>query len=276
MTAKTGERTCSVCGMFYPSNAAELRQNLSDMLDAAAPGPMEGTVLGIISPHAGYVYSGPTASFAYTLLRGKKYDTVVIVSPSHREYFDGISVFPGDAYRTPLGVVLVDRDLRKELLQQSAAIRSSNAGHGDEHAVEVHLPFLQHVLGDFSFLPVVMGDQKRHYCFALGEALGKVLRGKRALIVASTDLSHYYPADLANRLDAVAIEDVGKFDYEKLMVDLEQNRTEACGGGPVVAVMLALRTLGARKMAVLHHCNSGDVTGDLSQVVGYLAAVAYA
>ena len=276
MTMKTAERACSVCGTFYPAGAEELRQNLREMLEAARPPEIEGTIRGVIGPHAGYVYSGTTAAHAYTLLRGSSYDTVVVVSPSHREYFDGVSVFSGDSYATPLGIVSVDKELRAELLKQSPIIKSSRSGHGEEHAVEVHLPFLQHVLGDFTFLPVVMGDQKREYCFALGEALGSVLKGKNALLVASTDLSHYYAGDVADRLDAVAIKDVQKFDYENLMLDLEQNRAEACGGGPAVAVMLALHALGVGKMTILHHCNSGDVTGDFSQVVGYLAAVAYA
>jgi len=173
-------------------------------------------------------------------------------------------------------VVPVNKELRSELLKLSPVVRSSQAGHGEEHAVEVHLPFLQHMLGQFTFLPIVMGDQKRTYCLELGKALGEALKGKNALLVASTDLSHYYTADRANRLDAVAIDDIGTFDYERLMLDLEEDRTEACGGGPVVAVMRALHDLGVGKISVLHHCNSGDVTGDFSQVVGYLAAVAYA
>ena len=276
MTRKTAERTCSVCGLFYPAEAEELRRTVSEMLAAASPPKTEGNVRGIIGPHAGYVYSGPTAAHAYALLRGSTYDTVVVVSPSHREYFDGVSVFPGEAYITPLGTVPVDKELREKLLRHSPIVRSSHAGHGEEHAIEVHLPFLQCVLGEFKFLPVVMGDQKREYSFGLGDALGEVLQGRNALLVASTDLSHYYPADVANKLDAVAIDDVGNFEYERLMLDLEHNRTEACGGGPAVAVMRALHKLGVRKMTVLHHCNSGDVTGDFSQVVGYLAAAAYA
>ncbi len=276
MTVKAAERRCSVCGLFYPADSAELRRNVTDMLAAAKPPAVQGAIRGIIGPHAGYVYSGPTAAHAYSLLKGTSYDTVVVVSPSHHEYFDGVSVYPGDAYVTPLGVVPIDKELRKGLLQRSSAVRASNVGHGEEHAVEVHLPFLQQVLGTFKLLPIVMGDQDRTYCYGLGKALGDVLQGKNALLVASTDLSHYYTGDVAERLDAVAIADIRQFDYEQLMGDIENKHTEACGGGPVVAVMLALHTLGVEKMSILHHCNSGDVTGDFSQVVGYLAAVAYA
>jgi hypothetical protein len=276
MTVKRAERQCEVCGMFYPADPDELRQDIRDLISGVKLPKLDGTVRGIIGPHAGYMYSGFTAAHAYALLQGAKYSSVVIVSPSHREYFDGISVFPGDSYGTPLGVVPVDAKLRERLLKQSSAVTASSAGHGAEHAIEVHLPFLQCVLGEFSFLPIVIGNQKRENCFELGKALGEVLVNENTLIVASTDLSHYHPASVADKLDAIVIDHVRKFEYETLMYDLESQKAEACGGGPTVAVMLALWRLGVRKMAVLHHCNSGDVTGDNSQVVGYLAAAAYA
>lgn len=276
MIVKAAERQCAVCGLFYPADADELRENIREMIAAAKPMSVEGRIRGVIGPHAGYVYSGPTAAYAYSLLQGASYDTVVVVSPSHREYFDGVSVFAGESYATPLGVVPIDKRMREELLHEKRVVKSSYAGHGEEHAVEVHLPFLQCVLGDFKLLPIVMGDQKREYCRDLGETLGRVLHEKNALLVASTDLSHYYPAEIANRLDSVVIDAVKSFDYDRLMLDLDENRAEACGGGPIVAVMLALHRLGVKKMTVLHHCNSGDVIGDFSQVVGYLAAVAHA
>ncbi|MBM2841718.1 MAG: hypothetical protein HW412_2246 [Bacteroidetes bacterium] len=270
------ERPCEVCGMFYPADPSELRRNIGELLSSVMALPkITGTVRGIVGPHAGYKYSGFTAAHAYSLLKGAKYSSVVIVSPSHREYFDGISVFPGHSYVTPLGVVPVDEELRERLLKQCSEVTASYAGHGPEHAIEVQLPFLQYVLGEFRFLPIVIGDQKRENCFALGDALAEVLADENALIIASTDLSHYHPSSVANNLDAIVIDDVKKFDYEGLMNDLEFQKTEACGGGPTVAVMLALWRLGVRKIAVLHHCNSGDVTGDSSQVVGYLAAAAY-
>jgi AmmeMemoRadiSam system protein B len=273
---KITERECSVCGQFYPAGAGELRENIREMISEAKGPKIEGTIRGVVAPHAGYMYSGVTAAYAYACLQGAKYSTVVVVSPSHRDLFDGVSVFPGDSYSTPLGVVRIDEELREALLQHTSVVKALYSGHGEEHAVEVQLPFLQHVLGEFKFLPLVIGDQRREYCFALGEALGDAVRKTNVLLVASTDLSHYYPSSVAEKLDAVAINDIKTFDYESLMRDLEFQRTEACGGGPTVAVMLALSRLGVRKMAILHHCNSGDVTGDHSQVVGYLSAVAYA
>ncbi len=207
------------------------------------------------------------------MLVGNTFRTVVIISPSHREYFDGISVYSGDAYRTPLGDVEVDKELRQAVLQGQGSIVVSQFGHREEHAVEVQIPFLQEVLLSFKILPMVMGDQRREYCHLLGERLGEVLKAGDNLLVASTDLSHYYHYDVCRKLDSVFIDSVVNFDVEKLMRDLESERTEACGGGPAVAAMIAAKNLGATKSEVLHHCNSGDVTGNKSQVVGYLSAV---
>lgn len=277
MMTEKADRECAVCGQFYPSDPGELRRDIGELIARATLPKIEGTIRGVIGPHAGYIYSGFTAAHAYGLLKGGEYSTVVVVSPSHQEYFDGISVYSGNSYSTPLGIVRVDKELRTRLLDRAnGAVTASPAGHRGEHAIEVHLPFLQHVLGEFPFLPLVMGDQRKQYCFALGEILGDVLKGENVLLVASTDLSHYHPADVARQLDAITIEDVKNFDYEALMRDLDLERTEACGGGPAVAVMMALRRLGVRKMSILHQCNSGDITGDHAQVVGYFAAAAYA
>jgi hypothetical protein len=262
--------------MFYPQHPETIRKDVTSMLGRVKREPIGGKVRGVISPHAGYMYSGFTAAHGFAHLQGSSYSTVVVVSPSHREYFDGISVYGGDGYSTPLGTVTIDKRLREKLLQHCAYVSVSELGHRDEHAVEVQLPFLQFVLPGFAFVPVVIGDQKREYCFALGKALASVLADEDFLLVASTDLSHYYDGEMAERLDNVFREDVCKFDYEKLMTDLETGKTEACGGGPTVAVMFALHELGIRKIEVLHHCNSGDVTGDTHRVVGYLSAIAHA
>jgi hypothetical protein len=173
-------------------------------------------------------------------------------------------------------VIPIDTALRDRLIAASPIVSASAQGHGQEHAIEVHLPFLQSILPPFRLLPLVVGHQSREICFRLGEDLAGVLRGENALLVASTDLSHYYPASVARGLDAAVIADLERFDPESLMDDLEAGKGEACGGGPVIAVMAALKLLGARTMEVVHHCTSGDITGDTSSVVGYVAAVAYA
>jgi|ERR1041385_4216671 AmmeMemoRadiSam system protein B len=268
-------RPPAVAGMFYPVNRNVLEPEIEQLLDQASVDPMKETIVALISPHAGYQYSGPTAANGFKLLKDKKFDSVVIVSPSHREYFDGISVYDGSAYRTPLGTLSIDESLRQELLNNETLIQESALGHGQEHGVEVQLPFIQKTLGEIKILPIVMGDQRREYCFHLGDKLADVLKGKNALLIASTDLSHYYPYDIAMGLDNIIIDDIERFNYEQMMTDLESERAEACGGGPTVAVLVAARKLGANQVRILHHCNSGDITGDHSGVVGYLSAVVF-
>jgi AmmeMemoRadiSam system protein B len=268
-------RTCAVCGLFYPSDPAALKTEVTGLIGASKLKKGDGRVMGVISPHAGYLYSGSTAASGFALLAGESYDTVVIISPSHRDYFEGVSVYQGDAYRTPMGTVRVDSGLRDRLIDTCDIVVASERGHGEEHAIEVQLPFLQSVIPTFSFLPLVIGHQRRENCFHLGEALGMLLSGMKPLVVASTDLSHYHTSEIAERLDAVVIRRIEQFDPEGLMEDLEEGNTEACGGGPAVAAMVALKRIGARRMVVVRHCNSGDVTGDYSSVVGYLSAVAY-
>lgn len=268
-----------VAGMFYPAKPAELREQVSDLLSLAGTSKGRkhagGRIRGIIAPHAGYAYSGLTAAHAYSLVQGEKFDTVVIVSPSHREYFKAISVYSGDVYNTPLGGIEVNAKVRDKLVAASTGIIASDHGHLAEHALEVQLPFLQTVLPSFQLVPIVMGDQSPELCFELGRVLAETVRSENALLVASTDLSHYHPAATAERLDRVIISDIKHFDCEQLMNDLESRYTEACGGGPTVAVLSALKLLGVKNVEVVHYSNSGDTTGDYASVVGYLSAVAY-
>lgn len=274
MNTSSAIREPAVAGLFYPDDPDELRSRISELLDRVPPVGAHRTAVALVSPHAGYDYSGYTAAHAYKLLGRAQYTTVVIVSPSHREYFDGVSVYPGGGYRTPLGVVPVDESLRREILGMSPLIRATLQGHRQEHALEVQLPFLQQTIGTFSVLPLVMGDQRSEYCTELGEVLGKALHGKDALLVASTDLSHFHPSDVAESLDRIIMRDVAAFDPERLLSDLHSDRAEACGGGPTAAVLIAARRLGAEGVSILHHSTSGDTTGDMSSVVGYFSAVA--
>ncbi len=267
-------RPASVAGVFYPGDPGELARLIAGMMHANK-GEGDSPVRGIIAPHAGYPYSGPTAALAYEKLTKGAYNVAVIVAPSHREFFEGVSVFDGDAYATPLGSVPVDADLRTALCSAAPFVRASLKGHGPEHAVEVHVPFLQSVLGDFSILPLVIGHQTPETCYALGEALGTVLRGRNALLVASTDLSHFHADREAREIDSVVIGDVNAFDPRALMSHIADGTAEACGGGPAVAVMTALKILGASRLEVAGYATSGDVTGDRSRVVGYMSAVAY-
>ena len=267
-------RPSAVAGLFYPGNSKTLERDVNSLLANVHLPAVSESIVALISPHAGYIYSGQTAAHGFHLLQGKKFDTVVIVSPSHREYFKGISVYNGSAYSTPLGELQIDKQLRTELLAGETIIEASSRGHQREHAIEVQLPFIQHVLGNVKILPIVMGDQRREYCFHLGNKLSSILHGKKALLIASTDLSHYHTYHEAETLDSIIINSVQRFDEEDLMATLETERSEACGGGPTVAVLVAAKKLGANEIKILHYCNSGDVTGDHANVVGYLSAVA--
>ena len=272
-------RKPAVAGQFYTGNPEVLKREIVGYLDAAKPPAVSGEIIALVSPHAGYTYSGQVAAYGYRLIRGATYDAVVVISPSHAEHFAFASVFPGAAYATPLGEIPVDAELAMLIASKNGLVRADMTGHQartferSEHSLEVQLPFLQVALGQFKLVPIVMGDQSQKTVEALGNVLGDVLAGKSVLIVASTDLSHFHTDQEARALDAVFEERLREFNPDKLLAALSKDETEACGGGPVAAAMIAARALGATRCEVLRHATSGDVTGDKSSVVGYVSAV---
>ncbi len=271
-------RKPAVAGQFYPGNPAALRKDIEHYFENVSMEPVEGTVVALISPHAGYTYSGQVAAYGYRLIKDHAYETVVVISPSHVEYFDYSSVFAGKSYLTPLGEIPVDQDIVRLITGGGELVRTETTGHTfgafqrGEHSLEVQLPFLQVALGDFELVPIVMGSQSRECIEALGDALGEALQGRNALIVASTDLSHFHSDASARRLDGVFMDKLGSFDEAGLSKAIARNETEACGGGPTAAAMIAARKLGADRCTVLQYANSGDITGDASSVVGYVSA----
>jgi AmmeMemoRadiSam system protein B/AmmeMemoRadiSam system protein A len=273
-------RPPAVAGSFYPGSPTELAKMIAQYFHAAPKPMLAGRPLAIVSPHAGYIYSGGIAARGYKILEGEEYNTVIVISPSHAAYFKGVSAFDGKAYSTPLGEIPIDRELTKKIVAQSDLIKLSNEGHfkggqRSEHALEVQLPFLQTTLGKFKLVALVMGDQDPSTCTALGQAIAKALGKQEALIVASSDLSHFHDSRTASKLDSVVLKDIERFDYHKLADDLDSHKTEACGGGPIIAAMVASRALGADAVEITGHGDSGDITGDKSNVVGYLSAVIY-
>jgi MEMO1 family protein len=273
MSEKEIVRAPSVAGIFYEKSPAALRKNIDEMLKRVQLPKVEGTLRAVVSPHAGYMYSGFTAAYAFKLLEGKNYDSVIVVGPSHRDYFDGISIYSGDAYETPLGKVLINHEVRSELLHREKNFIASVTGHRTEHSLEVQLPFLQCVLKEFTIVPIIMGDQRQQLCEQLSVALARVMANKNILLVASSDLSHFHTYDEAVRLDRRVIQAVEQFDSHMFIDKLEKKSFEACGGGPIAVAMKTAQELGANRAKVLHYCNSGDITGDKTGVVGYLAAV---
>ena len=258
--------------LFYEILPDILQKNIEEYLENARVPKPEGTIRALVSPHAGYVYSGFAAAHAYKMIEGNKYDCVIVVGPSHREYFNGISIYPGDAYETPLGVIQINKEIREELLKENASIISSDEGHRSEHSIEVQMPFLQCVFGEFSFVPIIMGDQRRQLCNDLANAIVRVAKNRNILLVASSDLSHYHPYDEAVMLDNRVITELEKFNSETFISKMEEHSFEACGGGPIAAVMNAAQQLGANKADILYYCNSGDISGEKGGVVGYVAA----
>jgi AmmeMemoRadiSam system protein B len=282
MTSDVHIRPPSVAGMFYPGDANELSRRVDELL-ASVDVPLHEARGArprlLVSPHAGYPYSGRVAAHGFRAASLEAAPrTVVVVGPSHVEYFDFSSVFVGEGYETPLGVVAVDRDLAQRLCSGLETVRASDRGHVQphlprgEHSLEVQLPFLQRAFGDdVRIVPIVMGDQSWRTCVELGEALRAAV-DEGALIVASTDLSHFYDARRAAELDGTFCSVLSSMDARALANAVDERRCEACGAGPVVASLLAVEPLSRRGYHELSRAHSGEVTGDNSSVVGYLSA----
>jgi len=264
-------RRAAVAGTWYPGSPAALATAVDGLL-ARTSRDVPGELVALIAPHAGLMYSGPVAAHAYRLLRGRQFDVAVLVGPSHHGGFQGVSIVLGGGFETPFGVVRIQDDLAAELVAASPVVRDYPAAHAREHSLEMQLPFLQHLAPATPIVPLLMGYQTGDTARALGDAMAVVLRNRRALVIASTDLSHYQDAATAALLDQVVIDCVSRFDADGLQRAIDEEPNHACGGGPTVAVMRAARLLGAGDAVVLQYADSGDVSGDKSSVVGYLAA----
>jgi AmmeMemoRadiSam system protein B len=266
-------RRAAVAGSWYPDDPPRLVSELDahlanvDVVPEAAP-------RALVAPHAGLMYSGPVAAYAYNAVRRARPATVVLVGPSHFVPFEGVSIWPDGAWETPLGPMQVDEDLAEGIKAASDIIIEMPSAHGREHSLEMQLPFLAHLLPGVSIVPMVMGRQTQATSFALSHALARAVResGKDVLLLASSDLSHYEDATVAATLDGVVVERVNALDAHGLMDALEREPRHACGGGPMVAVLDAATQLGASNAQVLRYADSGDVSGDKSAVVGYMAA----
>jgi AmmeMemoRadiSam system protein B len=283
----------SVAGSWYPDDPARLTDEVNRYVTQAEIEPLPGRPRALIAPHAGLMYSGPVAAFAYGIARdafhgdgggpaGPPLRTVVMVGPSHFVPFRGVSVWPEGSWDTPFGRVGVDAELAAAIAAESREIADLPEAHGREHSIEMQLPFVAHLLPGTAIVPMVMGHQSRDTAMALGDALARAVARRtpprasgEVLLVASSDLSHYENAATAAALDAVVLQHVEAVDPDGLMSALEDDPRHACGGGPMVAVLRAARQLGATTGRVLRYADSGDVSGDKSSVVGYMAAAVW-
>lgn len=270
-------REPAVAGTWYPADPRRLTADIERLLAAAGRSVPAG-VNAVLVPHAGLMYSGPVAACAYRALHGQAYDVIVLLGPSHYVDFHGVALWPGHAFRTPLGDLALDRDVCHAILRASPLMTERIDAHHQEHALELQLPFLAHLFPHVPIVPLVMGRQTRETIAATADAIVAAVAGRRALLVGSTDLSHFFDAATANTLDRTTAGFVAANDPHGLLRHLEsypfaeRGRYVMCGGGPAVSIMLAAREAGASAAAVLERSHSGAVSGDMHRVVGYLAA----
>jgi len=274
-------RAAAVAGTWYPGTPGALSREVDSYL-AAAGDPPPGRLDAIIAPHAGLMFSGPVGAHAYkaaaAAAAATPFDAVVLLGPSHFVAFDGLAIYPSGAFDSPLGPARIDEALASEMLRRSSVVHPLPAAHRREHSLEMQLPFIRRLLPEVPVVPLLMGNQTHDTIVAAADALAEVAAGRRLLLVASTDLSHYFDASRAVDLDARVQDCVRRFDPDRLLDIFEQypegerGRFVACGGGPAVAVMRAARAGGAQHGRVLKYMHSGEISGDNSGVVGYLAA----
>lgn len=278
-------RPPTVDGAFYPKNADTLKAWINEYLQRGERPDDVKEVYGLVVPHAGYVYSGWVAGTAFKQVEGENYDAVIVIAPSHAKAFKGASVFDGDAYVTPLGEAMVDKELSKAISEKNDLVSYSREGHEwqgarTEHSLEVQIPFLQIVQPGVPIVPIVMGSQNYETSDALLKAIvGAVeAQSKKVLLVASSDLSHYHDAQTAKRMDQPILRAFYRYDYFKLAMKLFSRKWEACGGGPIVVAMTAAEQLGANDAKPIVYSNSASspyMKGDKSAVVGYFSGVMY-
>jgi hypothetical protein len=278
MNAPADLRPSPIAGQWYSDDPGALAASIDRYIAGASLPPLDGEVVALVSPHAGHLYSGPVAGYAFQAVAGLHFDRVAVVAPMHRMHPRPLLTTAHAGYATPLGPVMVDDGAVRAVdmaLNERLGFGLSPVARDGEHALEIELPFLQRALsGDFRLLPVMMRDQDPRVAHALGDALAETLAaaGGSTLLVASTDLSHFYPAEDAAKMDLEVLRQIEALSPEGMYQAEAEGRGYACGLGPVAAVLWAALALGATRAQVLRYASSGDVTRDFSSVVGYGAA----
>ena len=276
MSTELNLRPSPIAGTWYECDPKALTKSIDSYLDAAVLPDFSGEVVAVIAPHAGHRYSGAVAGYAFAALRDRTPDLVVVISPMHQPYSHPLITSSHDAYSTPLGTIHIDKSAVEELnstLEAGLGIGLAPVPHDREHSLEIELPFLQRTLNsDFKLLPVMVRAQEPRVSQELGKALAQVLRGKNFALVASTDLSHFYDQETAEKLDREMLRRIESFSPEGVFEAERTGKGFACGHAAVAAVLWTSKELGADTVKLLHYDTSGDVTGDYSSVVGYGSA----
>jgi hypothetical protein len=265
-------RRPAVAGQFYPGDPAALRDDLQRLTGGRTP-PPEPRALALMVPHAGYMYSGPVAGATYTAAR--LVSRVVILCPNHTGVGEPIALYDDGAWDTPLGMAPVDAPLARAILKGCSAARVDATAHRGEHSLEVQVPFLQHLLARFSFVPICVGTLHLPTLLALGRAVAAAIAetAEEAVVIISSDMSHYLPADLAERRDRRALDRMLALDPEGLHRTVLEEDISMCGIAPATAGLQAARLLGARSARLVAYSNSGEATGDFGSVVAYAGVV---
>jgi AmmeMemoRadiSam system protein B/AmmeMemoRadiSam system protein A len=269
-------KDADLAGSWYPSDPRELSSMIRGYLNDARPEKVDGRIFAIISPHAGYAFSGPVAAYGFRLVEKMPFKTVVLVGFSHRKPFDGIAIYDRGSFRTPLGEIPVDATLASKIAGADPRIRYVPELFAEENSLEIQIPFIQTALPGSAIVPVAFGAQKYADAVILADALARALKDRDdVLVVASTDLSHYHAYEEAKGIDGHMMKVLGRMDAKDLYDEAMIGTSELCGIMPVAATILAARKLGYDGIKVLKYANSGDTYGDKSKVVGYLSAAVY-
>ncbi len=287
-----------LAGSWYPASKAQLEDQLKSYLDAAKPEKIDGKTIAIIVPHAGYLYSGPVAAYGYKAVEDKEIKTVIVLGFSHRKYLDGVSIYGGNSWKTPLGEIAVDMAMAEKIISSNPRFRYQKELFSDENSVEMQIPFIQVALGKMGqspsafvktsadksgtvpifpkIVPIAFGSQNYSDAQALAAVLADLIRGRSGyLIVASTDLSHYHPYQDANSIDKRTIDTLDRLKAKEFYDEARVGVCELCGLMPVTTSLLVAQSLGYDKIKTLKYANSGDITGDKAKVVGYVSSVIY-
>jgi MEMO1 family protein len=270
-------RPSSIAGTWYEGQPQRLAESVDSYLNSAKIETIQGKIIGLVTPHAGHRYSGPVAAHAFAAARGLSPRLVAVIAPMHHPYPYPLITSAHTFYRTPLGDIPVARSLLEELskkLEQTLGYGLTPVANDPEHSLEIELPFLQRALSaPFELIPLMLRQQDKHTARIFGQTLAELLHEEDCLLVASTDLSHFYGQTTANRLDTAMLNAAQSFNPEQLFEIERSGKGEACGIGALAATLWAAQTLGADTVKILNYATSGDVSGDYERVVGYGAGV---
>ena len=271
---KESLRKPSVAGTFYPKDKTELNNMIDGFLNNVTKEEIKGKILGVISPHAGYIYSGQVAAYVYNAIREKRFDTIILIGPSHHVYIKKATIYPKGQWQTPLGNIPIDTEIVKRILKIHPDFTFIPEAFSKEHSLEVEIPFLQKVVKNkFKIVPILINNDSLNFCDDLSSTILKSINNKNVLFVASSDMSHYYIYGKACLIDGVTIKDLEDYNIERLKHHLASGESELCGSAAVLTTIMACKKIGANRIKLLKYANSGDVTRDKSRVVGYGAFV---